>query len=180
MAPPAAQAWQATVNRQRDERLDRTVAFLDKGDVLGHEPMGWWRRSAPRSPTRPRGPGGGPVHDRLRALLMCDQGLQSQCETTRVREQGKGAALFGCTRLYGQVPGGQAEYLRGAPGPGGSVAVLGLGPIGDMSAGIALHRGPAGSSASTWSPNASSGPGPAGSRPSTSTAPTTWSRPSAT
>ena len=38
--------------------------------------------------------------------------LQSQCETTQVREQGKGAALFGYTKLYGQVPGGQAEFLR--------------------------------------------------------------------
>ena len=43
---------------------------------------------------------------------MCDQGLQSQCETTQVREQGSGAALFGYTKLYGQVPGGQAELLR--------------------------------------------------------------------
>ena len=29
-----------------------------------------------------------------------------------MHEQGKGAALFGYTKLYGQVPGGQAEYLR--------------------------------------------------------------------
>ena len=43
---------------------------------------------------------------------MCDQGLQSQCETTQVREHGCGAALFGYTKLYGQVPGGQAELLR--------------------------------------------------------------------
>jgi len=42
----------------------------------------------------------------------CDKGLQSQCETTQVREQQTGAALFGYTKLYGQVPGGQAEYLR--------------------------------------------------------------------
>src|ERR1051325_11483986 len=27
-------------------------------------------------------------------------------------EQGSGAALFGYTKLYGQVPGGQAEFLR--------------------------------------------------------------------
>ena len=26
--------------------------------------------------------------------------------------EGKGAALFGYTSLYGSVPGGQAEYLR--------------------------------------------------------------------
>ena len=43
---------------------------------------------------------------------MCTAGLQSQCETTQVREQGKGAALFGYTKLYGQVPGGQAGKLR--------------------------------------------------------------------
>src|SRR4051812_28863177 len=43
---------------------------------------------------------------------MCDHGLQSQCETTQNRDQGMGASLFGYTKLYGQVPGGQAEYLR--------------------------------------------------------------------
>ena len=108
---------------------------------------------------------------------MCTSGLQSQCETTQVREHGTGAALFGYTELYGQVAGGQAEYLRvpqaqygpivvpeGPPDDrfvylsdvlptswqavayadipeGGSVAVLGLGPIGDMACRIALHRG---------------------------------------
>lgn len=44
--------------------------------------------------------------------FMCRRGLQSQCETTQVREHGTGAALFGYTKLYGQVPGGQAELLR--------------------------------------------------------------------
>jgi threonine dehydrogenase-like Zn-dependent dehydrogenase len=108
---------------------------------------------------------------------MCSQGLQSQCETTQNREQGFGASLFGYTKLYGQVPGGQAEYLRvpfgntlpikvpegpaddrfvylsdvlptawqavqyaGIP-KDGSVLVLGLGPIGDMAARIALQQG---------------------------------------
>ena len=92
--------------------------------------------------------------------------------------EGKGAALFGYTRLYGAVPGGQAEYLRvpqahvgpvmlpndGSPDErylylsdvlptawqaieyanvpaGGSVVVVGLGPIGQLAARIALHRG---------------------------------------
>ena len=108
---------------------------------------------------------------------MCDQKLYAQCETTQVREEDKGAALFGYTRLYGQVPGGQAEYLRvpqaqfgpikvpegpaderflflsdvlptswqaveyAAIPDGGSVAVFGLGPIGQMCARIARHRG---------------------------------------
>ncbi len=44
--------------------------------------------------------------------FMCGQGLHSQCETTQVHEHGTGASLFGYTKLYGQVPGGQAEYLR--------------------------------------------------------------------
>jgi threonine dehydrogenase-like Zn-dependent dehydrogenase len=108
---------------------------------------------------------------------MCTQGLPTQCETTQVREHGMGAALFGYTKLYGEVPGGQAELLRvplaqnttikvpeGPPDDrfvylsdvlptawqaveyagipdGGTVVVLGLGPIGDMSSRIAMHRG---------------------------------------
>jgi threonine dehydrogenase-like Zn-dependent dehydrogenase len=88
-----------------------------------------------------------------------------------------GAALLGYTKLYGQVPGGQAEYLRvpqahygpvkvpeGPPDDrfvylsdvlptswqaveyadvvdGGTLAVFGLGPIGDMCCRVALHRG---------------------------------------
>jgi threonine dehydrogenase-like Zn-dependent dehydrogenase len=109
--------------------------------------------------------------------FMCDQGLRTQCETTQVREQDSGAALFGFSELYGAVPGGQAEFLRvphadgtsikvpagppderfvylsdvlptawqsveyaGVP-DGGSVTVLGLGPIGDMATRVALHRG---------------------------------------
>ena len=43
---------------------------------------------------------------------MCGQDLQTQCETTQVREHGMGAALFGFSKLYGRVPGGQAEFLR--------------------------------------------------------------------
>jgi S-(hydroxymethyl)glutathione dehydrogenase/alcohol dehydrogenase len=43
---------------------------------------------------------------------MCQQQLYTQCETTQVREHGSGAALFGYSKLYGQVPGGQAELLR--------------------------------------------------------------------
>jgi threonine dehydrogenase-like Zn-dependent dehydrogenase len=108
---------------------------------------------------------------------MCGQGLMTQCETTQNREHGTGASLFGYTKLYGQVPGGQAEFLRvpqahfgpikvpeGPPDdrflylsdvlptawqaveyanvpPGGSIAVLGLGPIGEMCCRIAQHRG---------------------------------------
>jgi threonine dehydrogenase-like Zn-dependent dehydrogenase len=111
------------------------------------------------------------------SCFMCDQALYSQCETTQNTEQGMGASLLGYTKLYGQVPGGQAELLRvpqaqfgpikvpeGPPDdrflflsdvlptawqaveyaaipPGGNVAVLGQGPIGSMSARIALHHG---------------------------------------
>ncbi|MBB4980882.1 threonine dehydrogenase-like Zn-dependent dehydrogenase [Streptomyces sp. SFB5A] len=46
------------------------------------------------------------------ACFMCERGLHSQCETTQVHEHGSGASLFGYTKLYGQVPGEQAEYLR--------------------------------------------------------------------
>jgi threonine dehydrogenase-like Zn-dependent dehydrogenase len=152
--------------------------FLDAGDILGHEPMGIVEEVGPEVTSLA-------VGDRVVVpfniscghCAMCQDGLQSQCETTQVRRYGTGAALFGYTKLYGQVPGGQAEYLRvphagygpirvppGPPDdrylylsdvlptawqavqyaaipPGGSVVVLGLGPIGDMAARIARHQG---------------------------------------
>jgi threonine dehydrogenase-like Zn-dependent dehydrogenase len=44
--------------------------------------------------------------------FMCVQGLQTQCETTQVRDRGMGAAPFGFTKLYGEVLGGRTEFLR--------------------------------------------------------------------
>src|ERR1044072_142702 len=152
--------------------------FLDEGDVLGHEPMGIVE--AVGAQVEDIAPGDRvviPFNISCGHCFMCDQGLFSQCETTQVREHGKGAALFGYTKLYGQVPGGQAELLRvpqahfgpikvpeGPPDDrfvylsdvlptawqaveyaaipdGGSVAVFGLGPIGQMCCRIALDRG---------------------------------------
>jgi threonine dehydrogenase-like Zn-dependent dehydrogenase len=145
---------------------------------LGHEPMGIVE--AVGSEVTGITPGDRvvvPFNISCGHCFMCDHGLQSQCETTQVREQGKGASLFGYTKLYGQVPGGQAELLRvpqaqygpikvpeGPPDDrflflsdvlptawqavqyanipaGGSVTVIGLGPIGDMSCRIAQHLG---------------------------------------
>jgi threonine dehydrogenase-like Zn-dependent dehydrogenase len=155
-------------------------AFMDEGDILGHEPMGIVE--AVGSEVTHITPGDRvviPFNISCGHCFMCEDGLHSQCETTQVRDQGKGAALFGYTKLYGQVAGGQAEYLRvpqahfgpikvpegppddryvylsdvlptswqaveyaGVP-QGGTVAVFGLGPIGQMSARIALHQGAA-------------------------------------
>ena len=119
-----------------------------------------------------------PVQHLVQHLLDVLAGACSpSARRRRTASQGYGASLFGYTKLYGQVPGGQAEYLRvpfgntlpikvpdapaddrfvylsdvlptawqavqyaGIP-PGGSVLVLGLGPIGDMAARIALHLG---------------------------------------
>ena len=152
--------------------------FLDAGDVLGHEPMGIVEAVG-------AGVDNLAVGDRVVVpfniscghCFMCEHGLQSQCETTQNRDEGMGASLFGYTKLYGEVPGGQAELLRvpqahygpikvpeGPPDDrflflsdvlptawqavqyaqipdGGSVAVIGLGPIGEMSTRIAQHLG---------------------------------------
>src|SRR3954453_5556405 len=83
--------------------------FLDEGDILGHEPMGIVQEVGPEvTAIAPGDRGVIPFNSAGGHCFMCDQGLQSQCETTQGREQGMGAALFGYTKLYGQVPGGQA------------------------------------------------------------------------
>lgn len=88
-------------------------AFMTPGDILGHEAMGVVEEVG-------REAGDLNVGDRVVIpfniscghCFMCDHGLQSQCETTQNRDQGTGAALFGYSKLYGEVAGGQAEYLR--------------------------------------------------------------------
>jgi threonine dehydrogenase-like Zn-dependent dehydrogenase len=89
------------------------VIKLEEGDILGHEPMGVVEEVG--AAVQHISPGDRvvvPFNISCGACFMCDQGPFSQCETTQVREHGKGAALFGYTHLYGGVPGGQAEYLR--------------------------------------------------------------------
>jgi threonine dehydrogenase-like Zn-dependent dehydrogenase len=154
--------------------------FIDPGDVLGHEPMGVVEEVGADVEHIAKGDRVViPFNISCGACWMCHHDLQSQCETTQVRDQGTGAALFGYTKLYGQVPGGQAEYLRvpqahygpikvpeGPPDDrfvylsdvlptawqaveyaevpeAGSVAVFGLGPIGEMCTRVAQHRGAA-------------------------------------
>ncbi|MEV4949025.1 zinc-dependent alcohol dehydrogenase [Streptomyces sp. NPDC053755] len=87
--------------------------FLDPGDILGHEPMGVVVEAGPQVTTL--APGDRvvvPFNVSCGQCFMCGRGLHSQCETTQVRAHGKGASLFGYTKLYGQVPGGQAQFLR--------------------------------------------------------------------
>jgi threonine dehydrogenase-like Zn-dependent dehydrogenase len=152
--------------------------YLDEGDILGHEPMGIVE--AVGSEVTQIAPGDRvviPFNISCGHCHMCGSGLMSQCETTQVHEYGTGASLLGYTKLYGQVAGGQAEFLRvpqahfgpikvpeGPPDDrfvflsdvlptawqaveyadipdDGSVLVMGLGPIGEMSCRIAQHRG---------------------------------------
>lgn len=152
--------------------------FLDKGDILGHEPMGVVEQVG-SAVTRLA------VGDRVVIpfviacghCFMCKQGLTTQCETTQNRATDTGASLYGYTELYGSVPGGQAELLRvpfadfnaqkvGSELPderylflsdilptawqgveyaelpeGGTLGVIGLGPVGQFVARIARHRG---------------------------------------
>ncbi|MGB7817615.1 MAG: alcohol dehydrogenase catalytic domain-containing protein, partial [Ornithinibacter sp.] len=88
-------------------------SFMDAGDVLGHEPMGVVEEVGPE--VRDLSPGDRvviPFQVCCGHCWMCGHGLQSQCETTQVRDQGTGATLFGYSSLYGSLAGGQAEYLR--------------------------------------------------------------------
>ena len=152
--------------------------YLAAGDILGHEPMGIVEEVGSEITHLAKGDRVViPFNISCGHCTMCGEGLQSQCETTQVRDQGKGASLFGYTSLYGSVPGGQAEYLRvpeaqygpikvSAEGPderylflsdilptawqavqyaatpqGGTLAVLGLGPVGQFAARIGRHLG---------------------------------------
>jgi threonine dehydrogenase-like Zn-dependent dehydrogenase len=162
-----------------DLHLYETLApFMEAGDVVGHEPMGIVQEVG-SGVTKLK------VGDRVvvpfnvccGSCWMCERKLYSQCETTQNHEHGTGASFFGYSKLYGQVPGGQAEYLR-VPfadflpvkvpeGPsddrflflsdvlptawqglkyadvpdGGTLLVLGAGPIGDMAARMGVHAG---------------------------------------
>jgi threonine dehydrogenase-like Zn-dependent dehydrogenase len=86
--------------------------FLEKGDILGHEPMGIVEEVGSEvTHIRPGDRVVIPFNISCGHCWMCQQQLFAQCETTQVTDQGMGASLFGYTKLYGQVPGGQAEYL---------------------------------------------------------------------
>lgn len=87
--------------------------FLEKGDILGHEPMGIVEEVGSAVSTLQ--PGDRVVIPFVIACgecFMCSRGLNTQCETTQNRDQGTGAALYGYTSLYGGIPGGQAERMR--------------------------------------------------------------------
>jgi threonine dehydrogenase-like Zn-dependent dehydrogenase len=153
-------------------------AFMEPGDILGHEAMGIVEEVGDQvTAIKPGDRVVIPFQVSCGHCFMCGEGLYSQCETTQVTEYGSGATLFGYSKLYGELPGGQAEYLRvpqaqhthivvpeGPPDEryvylsdvlptswqavdyaaipdGGTVLVLGLGPIGDMSGRIAAHLG---------------------------------------
>jgi threonine dehydrogenase-like Zn-dependent dehydrogenase len=162
-----------------DLHLYRVLSmYMEPGDILGHEPMGIVEEvGSAVSHIRPGDRVVLPFNISCGHCFMCGRGLQSQCETTQVREHGKGAALFGYTKLYGGVPGGQAELLRvpqahygpikvpeGPPDErflylsdvlptawqavryadvprGGTLAVYGLGPIGQMCVRVARTLG---------------------------------------
>jgi threonine dehydrogenase-like Zn-dependent dehydrogenase len=88
-------------------------AFIDEGDILGHEPMGIVEEVGSGVTNLERGDRVViPFNVSCGHCWMCTRDLQSQCETTQNHEYGKGASFFGYTKMYGQVPGGQAEYLR--------------------------------------------------------------------
>ncbi|RAV34520.1 zinc-dependent alcohol dehydrogenase [Corynebacterium heidelbergense] len=151
--------------------------FMSPGDIIGHEPMGRVVEAGSATNLKEGDRVVIPFTICCGSCWMCRRQLYSQCEATQVTEQGSGAKLFGYSKLYGSVPGGQAEYLR-VPyanfgpirigeelpdhrylflsdilptawqgvqftqlGKGDSLAVFGLGPVGQFAARIGVHLG---------------------------------------
>lgn len=152
--------------------------YMHAGDILGHESMGTVHEvGSGVSNLKPGDRVVIPFNIACGQCWMCQRNLQSQCEVTQVRKHDKGAAFFGYSELYGQVPGGQAEYLRvpradynaikvdnllpdqrylflsdilptawqgveyAGLDKGETLAVFGLGPVGQLAARIARYRG---------------------------------------
>jgi threonine dehydrogenase-like Zn-dependent dehydrogenase len=144
--------------------------FMTEGDILGHEPMGIVEEVGPEVTHIEAGDRVViPFNISCGHCWMCDRDLFAQCETTQNREEEKGASLLGYTKLYGQVPGGQAELLRVPQAHFGPIkvpdgppddrflylsdvlptswqaveyaAIPEGGPIGQMTARIAAHKG---------------------------------------
>ncbi len=151
---------------------------MDDGDILGHEALGVVVEVGSEvTHVQPGDRVVVPFNISCGWCLQCQDRMYSQCETTQNTLVRKAGSLFGYTKLYGHVPGAQAEFLRvpqaqfgpikvpdGAPDlryvlladvlptawqaveyagvrPGDTVSVHGLGPIGQMAARIALHKG---------------------------------------
>ena len=151
---------------------------MEKDDILGHEPIGVVQEIGADIKNLAVGDRVViPFNVSCGFCYMCTRGLQSQCETTQVKEFNHGASLLGFSKLYGHIAGGQAEYLRvphadygavklpegpsddryvylsdvlptawqavqyAGVKPGMTIAVVGLGPIGDMAARIATYQG---------------------------------------
>lgn len=152
--------------------------YLGKGDVLGHEFMGIVEETG--SQVTNLVPGDRvvvPFNISCGKCWMCSRGFFAQCETTQNTKYDKGASLFGFSKMYGEVPGGQAEYVR-VPhadfGPvkvpegfaderalylsdilptawqgvkwanvpkGGSLAIIGAGPVGQLAVRSAIQQG---------------------------------------
>jgi threonine dehydrogenase-like Zn-dependent dehydrogenase len=87
--------------------------FIDEGDILGHEPMGVVEEvGAEVTHIAPGDRVVIPFNVVCGHCWMCSRQLYAHCETTQNYDYGTGASFLGYTKLYGQVPGGQAEYLR--------------------------------------------------------------------
>jgi threonine dehydrogenase-like Zn-dependent dehydrogenase len=158
--------------------LDTFVPFMNRGDILGHESMGVVVEVG--DGVRELSAGDRVVIPFVIACgecAMCRLGLTTQCETTQNRASGTGASVYGYTKLYGAIAGGQAEFLRvpladfnarrigdefdderylflseilptawqgveyASVPDGGTLGVLGLGPVGQLATRIGRYRG---------------------------------------
>ena len=101
--------------------------FIDKGDILGHEPMGVVEEAGAQAAAHVR-PGNRvviPFNISCGQCWMCGRGRYAQCETTQNQACGTGASLLGYTKVVragagraGGIPAGADGALRAGQGAG--------------------------------------------------------------
>lgn len=89
------------------------ISSLEKDYVIGHEAVGIVEELGREVTGIKKGDKVViPFNIACGHCFYCENGLESQCDLANKEEKPEAGAMFGCSRLYGDYSGSQAEWLR--------------------------------------------------------------------